>query len=172
MNVRPPVARQISVAALLLVVVALIAFLGSLASLNNTDGWYADIAKVPWNPPNALFGPAWSILYLLIAVAGWLVWRNGWRENRPNAAQGTLTVYTVQLTLNSIWTPIFFAGYPLIDEPAWWIALVVIVTLIAFVIWFALSAAKWSGLAAWLMVPYALWLVFASTLNAGIIALN
>ncbi|MBP1324930.1 tryptophan-rich sensory protein [Leucobacter exalbidus] len=172
MNTRPPAARQIVIGVVLLVVVAMIAFLGSLASMPHTDGWYAVAAKVDWSPPNSVFGPAWSILYFLIAVAGWMIWRNGWRENQPNAAQKTLTIYTVQLALNAIWTPIFFAGYPLIGEPAWWIALVVIIALILCVIWLAVSAWKWSKPASLLMIPYVLWLVFASSLNAGVIALN
>lgn len=172
MNTRAPVARQIVVGAGLLLIVAVIAFLGSLATIPNTDGWYANVEKVPWNPPNVLFGPAWSVLYFLIAVAGWLIWRNGWQEHGPNKASSTLTIYTAQLALNAIWTPIFFAGYPLIGEAAWWIALIVIIALILCVIWVIVAAWKWSKPAALMMIPYVLWLIYASTLNAGILALN
>ena len=156
----------------LLAVVALIAFLGSLATMPNTDGWYADAEKVPWDPPNAVFGPVWSVLYFLIAVAGWLIWRAGYREGKPNQARRVLAVFIAQLALNSLWTPVFFAGYPLIGEPAWWIALGIILALIASVIWLAVNAARWSKLAAWIMVPYLLWLLFATSLNVGIIVLN
>lgn len=172
MKIRPTIGRQILVAAGLLIVVALIAFLGSLASSENIDGWYSTVEKVAWNPPNWLFGPAWSILYLLIAVSGWLIWRSGWRKDQPNAAMKTLTIYTVQLILNAVWTPTFFAMYLVIGKPAWWIALAIITALILAVIALAVSAWKWSNTAAMLMIPYALWLAYASTLNAGIIALN
>lgn len=159
-------------AAILLAAVALIAFLGSLASASNVDGWYASAAKVPWDPPNSLFGPVWSALYLMIALAGWLIWRNGYRENRPNAAGKPLRIYAMQLVFNALWTPVFFAGYPAIGEAAWWIALIIIVALIVSVIWLAGAAARWSRIAAWIMVPYLLWLLFATTLNIGIITLN
>lgn len=152
--------------------VAVIAFLGSLASISNTDGWYAEVEKVTWDPPNAVFGPVWSILYFLIAVAGWLIWRRGYREGQPNAAKKTLTIFTAQLILNGLWTPTFFAGYPVIGEIAWWLALVIILALIVTVALLGVSALSWSRSAAWIMLPYLLWLLFAASLNVGIIALN
>lgn len=172
MDSRPPAARQILVAAVLLVSVTAIAALGSLATIPNTGGWYADVNRVPWNPPNQVFGPAWSILYLLIAGGGWLIWRAGWRAGRPNSAGATLTLYTVQLALNAAWAPVFFAGYPLMGESAWWIALAIIVALDACVLWLIVSAWKRSRVAALLLAPYLAWILFASTLNAGVIALN
>ena len=172
MNVKPSVARQIVMGVVFLAAVALIAFLGSLVTMQNTEGWYAEVTKVPWDPPNAVFSPVWTVLYVLIALAGWLLWRRGYSEGRHNAARHPLTIYVIQLVLNGLWTPVFFGGYPLIGEPAWWIALVIIVLLIVTVIWLAATAAPFSKLAAWIMVPYSLWLLFASTLNAGIIVLN
>ncbi len=172
MTPHPPIWRQVATGIGLLAAVALVAFLGSQATIPNTEGWYAEATKVPWNPPNSVFGPAWSVLYVLIAAAGWLVWRSGWRSREPNAASTALTLFTVQLVLNAVWTPVFFAGYPVIGEAAWWVALAIIVALLGVVIAFAISAARWSKVAAWLMVPYLLWLLFATSLNAGIIALN
>ncbi|MFF8818415.1 MULTISPECIES: TspO/MBR family protein [Leucobacter] len=172
MTQHPPVQRQAATSIALLAVVALVAFLGSQATIPNTEGWYAEATKVPWNPPNSVFGPAWSVLYVLIAAAGWLVWRSGWRASAPNAARTSLTLFTVQLVLNAAWTPVFFAGYPVVGEAAWWVALAIMVALVGFVIAFAFSAAQWSKVAAWLMVPYLLWLLFATSLNIGIIALN
>lgn len=169
---KPTTARQIGIGVALLAAVTAIAFLGSLATVPNTDGWYADAEKVPWSPPNSVFGPVWSILYFLIAVAGWCVWRAGSRSGSPNAARGTLRVYIVQLLLNALWTPVFFAGYPVIGEVAWWIALVIILALIASVARLAVASAKWSKVAMWIMIPYLLWLVFATSLNLGIIVLN
>ncbi|WP_449281304.1 TspO/MBR family protein [Leucobacter sp.] len=169
---RPSIARQTVALSAFIAIVALVAFLGSLASSSNVDGWYAGVEKVPWDPPNAVFGPVWSVLYLLIALAGWLIWRAGYRPGRPNAARGALTWFIVQLALNGLWTPAFFAAYPVLGEPAWWVALAVIVALIGAVVALALAARPWSRIAAWLMVPYLAWLVFATTLNIGIIALN
>ena len=112
------------------------------------------------------------MLYVLIALAGWCIWRAGFRPGKPNAARKTLALYIVQLALNSLWSPIFFAGYPLIGDAAWWIALVIILALIASVIWLAIAAAKWSQAAMWIMIPYLLWLAFATSLNLAILVLN
>lgn len=169
----PSVARQIGVFAMLLAVVTAIATLGSLATIPNTEGWYASAAKVPWNPPSSVFGPAWTVLYVLIAIAGYLIWRAGFAgQGRPNRANRVLQIYAVQLVLNGLWTPIFFAGFPLVGAAAWWVALVVIVALILTVIWLIAAAWPHSRPAALMFVPYLLWLVFASTLNLGIIILN
>ncbi|MGO3734255.1 MAG: TspO/MBR family protein [Canibacter sp.] len=172
MNTRPSVGRQIVIGIVLLSAVTLIATLGSVATIPNTEGWYTTVEKVPWDPPNAVFGPVWSVLYFLIAVAGWLIWRAGFQESRRNAAKRVLTVYVIQLVLNGLWTPAFFAGYPLLGEPAWWIALAIILALIGSVIWLIVSAAQWSRISVWIMALYLLWLVFATSLNIGIIALN
>lgn len=169
---RPGVARQIVFAAIFLAAVAVVAVLGSLANAPNTDGWYAEVEKAPWSPPNWLFGPVWSLLYLLIALAGWLIWRRGHRPGRANVARGALTLFIVQLVLNALWSPVFFALYPVIGEPSWWIALVIIVALIISVVWVAIASAEWSRVASWIMVPYLAWLLFATSLNVAIIALN
>ena len=126
------------------------------------DGWYAGLVKPSWNPPAWLFGPVWTALYALMAVAAWLVWREGgWRTRRR-----ALGLYLVQWTLNALWTPIFFglhrpdlafAGILLLD-------VAVLATLTAF--WRA------KRLAGALLVPYALWVAFATVLNGVIWRLN
>lgn len=183
----PTVARRVGIAALLLATVAVIAALGSLASSPSIDGWYATANKVAWSPPNWVFGPAWSILYLLIACAGYIIWRTGYAGHStapvhsiagsvevagPNLARKQLGLYAAQLALNAMWTPIFFAGYPLVGRPAWWVALAVIAALIVTVVWLISSTVRLSPVAAWMLTPYLLWLLFAASLNAGIIALN
>lgn len=168
----PAPARQALAGTLFLIIVAAVAFGGSLASTGNVDGWYAGAEKVAWNPPNAIFGPVWTLLYALLALAGWLIWRAGFREGEPNAARNALALFVAQLTLNSLWTPAFFAGYPLIGPAAWWIAAVIIVSLIVVVIALAISARRWSRVAAWIVAPYLVWLAFATSLNIGIIVLN
>lgn len=168
----PPLSRQVIFGIVFLALVATIAVLGSMATIPNTEGWYETVEKAPWSPPNSVFGPVWSVLYVLIAFAGWLVWRKGYSPSAPNAAQKPLTIYAIQLVLNGLWTPVFFAGYPVIGEAAWWIALVIIVLLIISVFWFAATAAPFTKVSAWIMVPYAAWLFFATSLNAAIIYLN
>ena len=170
---RPSAQRQIVAAVLFLAAVAAIAFFGSLATTPNTDGWYTEVERAPWSPPDWLFGPVWTVIYLLIAIAGFLIWRAGFRgSGRPNAARRSLAIYIAQLVLNSIWSPLFFAGYPLMGEAAWWLALIDIAALIALVVWLLVSATKWSKVSVILLVPYLVWLIFASTLNGAIIALN
>lgn len=78
----------------------------------------------------------------------------------------------LQLILNGLWSPVFFAGYPLIGDAAWWIALIIIIALIVSVIWLAIIAMPWSKVASRLMLPYLLWLLFATSLNIGVIVLN
>ncbi|GLZ38602.1 TspO/MBR family protein [Actinokineospora sp. NBRC 105648] len=135
-----------------------VAALGSLATLDNVRGWYAVAEKPPYSPPNWLFGPVWTVLYGLIAVAGWLVWR---RRDRP-----ALVAWGVQLALNLAWTPTFFALQWL------WVGLVVIVALDVAVVVTILRFRRVRPVAAWLLVPYLAWILFATALNAGVAALN
>lgn len=145
-----------------------VAALGTLATLQNVDGWYADAEKAPWSPPNFLFGPVWTVLYLLMAVAAWLVWRERKRVNvRP-----ALVVYVVQLVLNALWTPVFFGLYPFIGQPALWIALAIILALDVLVLVTMLRFWPVRRRAAWLLVPYWAWVLFATTLNAAVAVLN
>ena len=145
-----------------------VAALGSLATFQNVDGWYADAAKASWNPPNWIFGPVWTVLYTLMSVAAWLVWRR--RGEAP--VRGPLTAYVVQLVLNAIWTPVFFGLYPAIGSPALWIALVIILALDVTVLVTMIRFWKVSKAAAWLLVPYWAWVLFATTLNAALAVLN
>ncbi|WP_449278813.1 TspO/MBR family protein [Leucobacter sp. GX24907] len=169
----PRTTRQIAIAAILLVAVTAVALFGSLATSPNVDGWYADATKVPWNPPGAVFGPVWSVLYVMIAAAGFLTWRAGYAgKGRSNHAHEALRLFVIQLVLNAAWTPLFFAGYPVVGNLAWWGALVVIIALMVTVVLLMRAVGRHSRIAAWLLLPYLLWLLYASTLNVGIIALN
>ena len=170
---RPSLKRQALVLLSLLAVVAAIAVAGSLATIPNTDGWYRDAAKAPWSPPDGVFGPAWTTLYIMIAIAGTLIWRSGYRpDTRRNAASPVLWLFGVQLLLNAAWTPVFFAGYPAAGPAAWWLALLIIVALAVCIALLAARVWKHSKFAAALLVPYLLWVLFATTLNIAVIALN
>jgi translocator protein len=121
--------------------------------------WYAGLAKPAFNPPAWVFGPAWTTLYILIAVAGWRVWRRepgGW----------AMMLWWAQLCLNFAWSPVFFSAHRI------GLALVIVVALLAVILAFMAAAWRRDRLAAWLFAPYAAWVAFASVLNASIWSLN
>jgi benzodiazapine receptor len=139
---------------------ALVAALASLVTLNNVNGWYASADKAPWTPPNWVFGPVWTVLYLAMAVAAWLVWRREAVRSRQ-----ALTAYEVQLLLNLLWTPVFFGLYPVMGTGALWIAFGIIVALAVAVSVTVLLFGPISRAAGLLMLPYLTWVVFAASLN-------
>lgn len=153
---------DVVVLAVLVVVNLAVGALGGRAAQSGVDGWYADADKVPWTPPNGVFAPVWTVLYVLMAVAAWLVWRrDGW-----SGARGALTLYIVQLALNAAWTPVFFNGRLA------WVALAVIVALLAVLVATIVAFRRHSTAAAWLLVPYLAWVAYATTLNLGVAVLN
>ncbi|MBL8861022.1 MAG: tryptophan-rich sensory protein [Planctomycetes bacterium] len=144
-------------------VFVLVTFLAAVpGALWPPGDWYAGLEKPAWNPPAWVFGPAWTLLYTLMAVAAWLVWRRGgFRvQRRP------LTLYCVQLALNAAWTPVFFGA----QEPGW--ALLVILALWALLLATLLVFRRTSGPAALLLVPYLAWVSFAAALNCALWRLN
>lgn len=125
-------------------------------------GYYASLAKPSWAPPPWIFGPVWTLLYVMMAVAAWLVWRRGgWRAQR-----GPLALYLLQLVLNALWTPLFFG----LRNPG--LALAEIVLLGAAIVLTGRAFRAVSRPASWLLVPYLLWVVFAAALNFAIWRLN
>jgi tryptophan-rich sensory protein len=130
------------------------ALIGGLG-VAGTTAEYQSLEQPSWAPPSWLFGPVWTVLYAMIAVAGWLVWRRaGWT--------GALTVYAAQLVLNALWTPIFFGfgqyGLALADIVVLWVLIGVTIGMFRRV----------SGAAAALLLPYWAWVTFATALNAWI----
>ncbi len=133
---------------------------GTLIGVGNTPGeWYAGLQKPPFNPPAWVFAPVWTVLYVMIAIAGWRVWN----ETRTG---GAMTAWWLQLGLNFIWSPVFF----FLQSPG--AALLVIITLMATIM--AFIGLTWSRnrVAALLFLPYAAWVAFATLLNASIWWLN
>ena len=121
--------------------------------------WYASLAKPPFNPPNWVFGPVWSLLYILIAIAGWRTWRL-----RPQSP--AMKVWVAQLVLNFLWSPTFFGARMM------GLALIVILLLLASILLFIARCWSSDRLSAWLFVPYAAWVAFATALNASLLWLN
>jgi tryptophan-rich sensory protein len=131
----------------------------AIGYLTAPGDWYAQLAKPTFNPPGWIFAPVWTVLYILIAVAGWLVWR---REQRG----WPMKLWWTQLVLNFLWPPVFFAAHQV------GLALVVVLLLLCSIIAFMAASGLQDRVAAWLVVPYAVWVAFASLLNASIMALN
>jgi tryptophan-rich sensory protein len=137
--------------------------IGSIFTISAIPTWYAGLAKPALNPPSWVFGPAWTTLYALMGIAAFLIWRIGWERKEVKIALG---VFGIQLFLNAIWSIIFFG----LHSPGW--ALVVIVLLWLAIVWTIAVFYKISKPAAYLLVPYILWVSFASYLNYSILILN
>lgn len=128
--------------------------LGAAATTSSVRGWYQTIAKPSWTPPDWIFGPVWSALYLMMAISVWLVWRAGWKKS-----YSALVWFGLQLALNVLWSVIFFG----MQRPGWAFAEIL-------VLWLAIAATiqtSWrhSHLAALLLTPYLAWSSFAAVLN-------
>ena len=143
-----------------LLAVAVVAVIGSQFQ---PDAWFDALEKPSWNPPNQVFGPVWTTLYLLMAIAAWLVWR----APGPIAVRRrALTLMSVQLVLNALWSPLFFGAHAI------GLALVDIVALFVFIVLTTIAFARVRKLAAVLMLPYIAWVGFASALNAALYMMN
>ncbi|MEW4570780.1 TspO/MBR family protein [Tautonia sp. JC769] len=137
--------------------------IGGVLTGQGTGPWYDSLAKPRWTPPSALFGPVWTALYAAMAVAAWLVWRRaGWSAG----GRVPLVLFAVQLALNVAWSGLFF-GLKRPDLAAFEIAILWVAILATLIAFFRVSRP-----AGWLMVPYLLWVTFASALNLAIWQLN
>jgi benzodiazapine receptor len=121
--------------------------------------WYAGLAKPPFNPPDFIFAPVWSVLYVMIAIVGWRTWR---RDSTGPA----MRLWWAQLILNFLWSPIFFSAHR-ID-----LALGVIALLLVAIVGFMAVSWRKDAVAAWLFSPYAAWVAFATLLNGAVLTLN
>ena len=141
---------------------ALSAATASVGVLVRPGAWYRTIVKPEWTPPDALFGPVWTVLYVCMAIAAWRVWKKG----GFGAAGGALTLYLVQLALNAAWSFLFFG----LHRPGW--AALEIVILLAAIVGTIRAFRSHDRLAAMLLVPYALWVGYATALTFAIWRLN
>ena len=143
----------------LVFVIFLVVVLGgglAIGAVTRPDGWYAALAKPPFNPPNWVFAPAWTLLYVMIAVAG----------ARTYECVSGFFLWVAQLALNFAWTPAFF----LLHHPT--LALCLIAALLAVILVFIVTRWTADRVSALLFVPYAAWVAFATLLNASIVVLN
>lgn len=149
-------------------IVTLIGFVGicflaaSPGAMFRPGEWYERLAKPKWRPPNWLFGPAWTILYLMIAISGWLVWR----QAGFIAAPFPLAVYFVSLLFNATWSVFFFGlhrpNLAFLDVVLLWVSIVATIVLFYPVEQYSAS----------LLLPYLFWVTFAAALNLAIWRMN
>jgi tryptophan-rich sensory protein len=131
--------------------------------MTNVGPWYENLRKPSWNPPNWIFGPAWTVILGLAAWSGVLAW--------TEAASGSdqlliLSLFAINIVLHMLWSPLFFnlrrPDWALIEVPFLWLSIVLLM----------LGLAPFSTLASWLLLPYLLWVSFAAFLNLTIVRLN
>lgn len=136
-------------------------FASGFSTANEINGWYQQIQKPSWNPPNWIFSPVWTSLYILMGIAAGLIWHSA--NEKKNKA---LMLFVLQFMFNLAWSFIFFSQH----EIGW--ALAEITVMLILIIATTISFYRINKTAAWLMIPYILWVSFATCLNGAIWLLN
>jgi benzodiazapine receptor len=146
-----------------IVICQAVGIISGLLTIEDVGAWFETLNKPSWNPPGYVFGPVWTVLYLLMGIALWLVWKNP----VPGAAKTwAIRLFAIQLLLNFWWSILFFRFHsPLL-------ALMDIVCLLTLIGITTYSFSRISKAASWLMVPYLLWVAFATCLNFAFWFLN
>jgi len=156
--------RLVDIVALVLFVALCLGIgaLGASVTATSVDTWYAGLVKPSFNPPDEVFGPVWTVLYILMGVAAWRVWRSA----DSDTTRGPLTLFALQLAINLGWTVVFFGLHKIASAVATIVVLdvAVLVTMLAF--------RAVDRVAALLMLPYVAWVAFATVLNVAIWRLN
>ena len=136
--------------------IAVVCVVGAIIGINaGPDAWYASLVKAPWNPPNWVFAPVWLTLYVFIGIAGA-------RTFLRDPASGPMFLWILQMLLNWAWSPTWFTLHRT------WPAFALIIAILALIIAFIVASWKVDRVSAWLFVPYAVWVAFASSLNLAI----
>lgn len=155
--------KKLTYIAIAVSVCLVIGFLSSFATQSSVNDWFVSLNKPSFNPPNWVFAPVWTVLYIMMGIAAGLVWSKGFHHLWVKTA---LYHFGFQLLFNASWSIVFFG----LKEPFW--GLVVIISLLIILVltirWFNIV----SKTAAWLLVPYFLWVCFATALNYKIWELN
>lgn len=155
--------KYVATLALCIALPLLAGVVGSLFTTSAISTWYAGLVKPVLNPPSWVFGPVWTVLYVLMGIAAFLVWKQGWYQKGVKMALG---VFGAQLVANALWSILFFGMrtpfYALID-----ILLLLVLILVTIVLFYRLSKPS-----AYLLVPYAAWVSFATYLNYMLYVLN
>ena len=134
--------------------------IGSLATINYKEPWYSLLNKPTFNPPDWVFGPVWTTLYLMMTLAIWLFWHSN------NKNKNTVYVYLIHLVFNTTWSVVFFVFHNMV------LALFVLILLIGLIINLILRFRRVNIVSSYLMIPYLLWCSFALILNINLIMIN
>ena len=146
-----------------IVLAQLAGVIGSVFTAGSVDTWYPTLQKPDFTPPGWLFAPVWITLYTLMGISAFLVWRKGWEYTQVKSA---LRVFFFQLVLNALWSILFFGLHWM-----FW-AFVEIIILWLAILWMIRKFHKVSRIAAYLQIPYLLWVTFAAVLNLSLWILN
>lgn len=147
-----------------IVLCELIGIVAGFFTINAIKNWYVYLNKPEFNPPNWIFGPVWTLLYLLMGIGFYNTLKNEFKN--PDAYKNAVALFWVQLTLNFLWTTAFFG----MRNP--FLAFVIIIALIASICFWIMNLQKVHKTSAFLQIPYLLWCCFATVLNYYIIHLN
>ena len=134
--------------------------IGGLATITFKEPWYSLLNKPAINPPDWIFGPVWTFLYIIMTIAIWLYWHTN------NKDINTIYIYFIHLIFNTTWSVVFFVFHKMV------FALLVLIILIALIIYLILRFKRVKKLSAYLMIPYLLWCSFALILNTSLIIIN
>jgi len=134
--------------------------IGGLATINFKEPWYSQLIKPSFNPPDWIFAPVWTTLYLMMTVAIWFFWHS------KNRNMDTVYIYFIHLIFNTTWSIIFFVVHNIL------LALIVLIVLIVLIIILIVRFKRVNLLSAYLMIPYLLWCCFALILNTSLLILN
>jgi len=134
--------------------------IGGLATINFKEPWYSVLNKPAFNPPDWIFAPVWTTLYLMMTVAVWIFWHT------KNKNINTIYIYFIHLIFNTTWSVVFFVFHNMV------LALIVLIILIALIINLILRFKRVNMLSVYLMIPYLLWCCFALILNSSLLVLN
>jgi benzodiazapine receptor len=138
-----------------------VGFLGSIFTFSSIPTWYAALVKPSFSPPSWIFGPVWTVLYALMGISLYLIWMKGYSKHKS-----AVLIFFIQLALNFIWTPAFFGLHQLL------LALIIIILLWIEIFITIRKFYRISKTAAYLLIPYLLWVSFATALNFAILILN
>lgn len=141
----------------------LVGFLSGISTADSISSWYSTIQKPLFNPPNWIFGPVWTFLYILMGIAAGTIWKSNSASEFKNKA---LLVFGAQLLVNGFWSILFFG----LQNPL--LAFIDIVILLALIVYTIKLFKPINKMASWLLIPYSLWVGFATILNISIVILN
>ena len=134
--------------------------IGGLATVSFKEPWYSTLIKPSFNPPDWVFGPVWTVLYLMMTIAIWLYWHS------KNKDMNTVYIYFIHLVFNSAWSIVFFVYHNIL------LALIVLLILISLILVLIVRFRRVKKMSSYLIVPYLLWTIFALILNVSILILN